>query len=57
MTRRFTKACTANGYAAMGRSLRRPHIAGATKSRGDIKAAIELERKKAARMIQSSKRK
>jgi len=57
MPRRFTKVHTANGYAAMGKSLRRPHIAGAGKSKGDIKAAIEAERRKASRMAQASKKK
>lgn len=27
MAKHFTKACTANGYAAMGGSLKRPRIA------------------------------
>lgn len=50
MARHFTKANVANGYAAMGNSLRRPRIKGAGGSKGDIKAAIEAERAKANRM-------
>jgi hypothetical protein len=56
MARHFTKANIANGYAAMGGSLKRPHIAGAGKSKGDIKASIEAERAKAARMARASKK-
>jgi len=52
MSKRFTKRHTASGYAAMGKSLRRPTMAGTGKPKGDIKAAIEAERRKAARMAQ-----
>lgn len=50
MSRHFTAQHTASGYSAMGKSLKRPTIAGGTKSRGSIAAAIESERRKAARM-------
>ncbi len=56
MTRHFTRACTANGYAAMGNSLRRPRSGGARKLRGDIKSAIEAERVKEARMAKVNMR-
>lgn len=57
MARRFTKRHIANGYAAMGNSRRRPRYAGTSASKGDIKAAIERERAKAARMARASKNK
>lgn len=53
MTRRFTAQHTASGYSAMGKSLSRPTISGSGKSKGDIKAAIEAERVKAARMARA----
>jgi hypothetical protein len=56
MARRFSAQHTANGYAAMGGHLSRPVLAGARKSRGDIKAAIEAERAKARRMAAASKK-
>lgn len=57
MARHFTAQHTVNGYAAMGKSMARPRLSGARKSRGDIKAAIENERRKAARMAQATKKK
>jgi len=57
MAKRFTKRHTADGYAAMGGSLKRPRISGANASKGDVKAAIERERMKAARMAKASKKK
>lgn len=53
MTKRFTKQHTANGYAAMGNSMARPRLSGTGKSKGDIKAAIEAERAKGARMARA----
>ena len=53
MTRRFTAQHTVSGYFAMGGNLKRPTLAGARRSRGDIKAAIEAERIKAARMARA----
>ena len=55
MSRHFTKAHIVNGYAAMGNSRARPRYAGMG-STGDIKAAIERERMKAARMARASKK-
>jgi hypothetical protein len=56
MPKRFTIASNIrNGYAAMGKSLARPTIAGANRTRRDIKAAIEAERLKAARMAAARK--
>lgn len=55
MARHFTKRHIVNGYAAMGGSLKRPRYAGASQTKGDIKAAIERERAKAARMARASK--
>lgn len=56
MAKHFTKRHIVNGYAAMGASLARPRYAGASSTRGDIKAAIEAERAKAARMQRASKK-
>lgn len=56
MARHFTKRHIVNGYAAMGNSLKRPIHAGMSSSKGDIKAAIERERVKAARMARASKK-
>lgn len=53
MARHFTAQHTASGYSAMGGNLKRPALAGARHSRGDIKAAIEAERAKAARMARA----
>lgn len=53
MARHFTAQHTASGYSAMGKSLARPHMSGTGKSKGDIKAAIEAERVKAARMARA----
>ena len=53
MARHFTAQHTASGYSAMGGSLKRPTLAGARRSRGDLKAAIEAERLKAARMARA----
>lgn len=55
MAKRFTKRHIVNGYAAMGNSRSRPRYAGMGNG-GDIKAAIERERAKAARMMRSSKK-
>lgn len=55
MARHFTKRHIVNGYAAMGNSRSRPRYAGMS-SGGDIKAAIERERMKAARMARASKK-
>lgn len=55
MAKRFTKRHIVNGYAAMGNSRFRPRYAG-TSSGSDIKAAIERERMKAARMVRASKK-
>lgn len=52
MSKHFTKRHIVNGYAAMGNSLKRPRYAGMG-SQGDIKAAIERERAKAARMARA----
>lgn len=54
MTKRFTAQHTASGYAAMGKNMARPHIAGVGKSKGDIKAAIEAERRKAQRILKAT---
>lgn len=51
MARHFTKANIANGYAAMGNSLRRPRYASA-KTR-DVAAAIAAARATAARMAKA----
>lgn len=56
MAKRFTKRHIVNGYAAMGNSRSRPRYAGTSASKGDVKAAIERERAKAARMMRSSKK-
>lgn len=56
MARHFTKRHIVNGYAAMGNSARRPRYAGTSASKGDIEAAIERERMKAARMARASKK-
>ena len=52
MSKHFTKRHIVNGYAAMGNSLKRPRYAGMG-SQGDIKAAIEREQAKAARMARA----
>ena len=57
MARHFTAANIANGYAAMGGSLRRPRYAGASLNRRSVQAAIDAERVKAARMARASKKK
>lgn len=57
MAKHFTKRHVVNGYAAMGGNKRRPIYAGANNSKGDIKAAIEAEKRKAARMAAASKNK
>lgn len=56
MARRFTKRHIVNGYAAMGNSRSRPRYAGVSATKGDIKAAIERERMKAARIARASKK-
>lgn len=55
MAKRFTKRHIVNGYAAMGKSMARPRYAGISTG-GDIKAAIERERMKAARMQRAAKK-
>lgn len=49
MARHFTAQHTSSGYSA----LKRPHMSGTGKSKGNIKAAIEAERVKAARMARA----
>lgn len=56
MARHFTKRHIVNGYAAMGNSPSRPRYAGTSQTKGDVKAAIERERVKAARMAKAAKK-
>lgn len=53
MARKFGAQHTKNGYAAMGGSLRRPRIGGA--SNRSIKESIAAEARKAARMAAARK--
>lgn len=55
MAKHFTKAHIANGYAAMGGSMRRPRYASTTQR--NIKDAIAAEHRKAQRMAAASKKK
>lgn len=55
MSKHFTANNIANGYAAMGNSLRRPRYAG-IKTR-DVRAAIESEKRKAATAARINKKK
>lgn len=57
MAKHFTKRHVVNGYAAMGGNKRRPIYAGTNSNKGDIKAAIEAEKRKAQRMANASKSK
>jgi len=55
MARHFTAANIANGYAAMGKSRKRPHFKNAAKR--SVKEAILAEARKAARMANAAKSK
>ena len=56
MSRHFTAACTASGYAAMGNHRKRPRSKSSNSGR-TVAESIAAERNKAARMANAMKSK